>query len=162
MAFRHAPSLDTLALIRAEAETETAGGRALALADPGGLHHIAILAADGTEAAAILLPLDASFRIRAEAAMRFHRLVAGRPTGPPPRALALTPRHRQRLVRMVRALDGRASGASYREIASVLFGAQRQRAAEWKASSIRAQTIRLVSDGGALMRGGYLKLLGGR
>lgn len=138
------------------------GRIALVLRDSAGGHHLVLGAADAAQPLAVLLPLDSSFRIRAEAALRFHRLIAGRATGPPPRALELTPRHRLRLVRMVRALDGRMSGATYREIASVLFGAQRLPAAEWKTSSIRAQTIRLVRDAQALMRGGYLKLLAGR
>ncbi len=76
--------------------------------------------------------------------------------------MLLTPRQRLRLVRMVRALDGHAAGASYREIAGVLFQPQRQPAAEWKTSHIRGQTIRLVKDAEALMRGGYLRLLAGR
>jgi hypothetical protein len=62
---------------------------------------------------------------------------------------------------MVRALDGRSSGASYREIAAVLFETHRRSATEWKTSSIRAQTIRLVKDAQMMMRGGYLRLLAG-
>jgi hypothetical protein len=135
---------------------------AVVLADPGGDHHLVIGAINPTQPLAVLLPLDDSFHIRAEAALRFQRRLFGRATGPPPRALTLTPRYRLRLVRMVRALDGRSSGATYRQIAGVLFETHQQSAAEWKTSSIRAQTIRLVKDAQTMMRGGYLRLLAGR
>jgi hypothetical protein len=138
------------------------GGRAAVLADPEGDHHLAVGAVDPLEPLAVLLPLDNSFHIRVEAALRFHRRLLGRPAGPLPRALTLTPRHRLRLTRMVRALDGRSSGATYREIAAVLFQTHQQSATEWKTSSIRAQTIRLVRDAERMMRGGYLRLLAGR
>lgn len=94
--------------------------------------------------------------------MRLHRRLSGRAAGPIPRALTLTPRHRLRLVRMVRAIDGRSSGATYREIAAVLFNVSRQSATEWKTSSTRGQTIRLVRDAQKMILGGYLHLLAGR
>lgn len=136
--------------------------RAIVLPDPDGDHHLVAGAVDRIEPLAVLLPLDDSFHIRAEAALRFHRRLFGRAAGPLPRALTLTPRHRQRLVRMVRALDGRSVGATYRDIAGVLFDTSWQSATEWKTSSIRAQTIRLVKDAQTMMRGGYLRLLAGR
>jgi hypothetical protein len=135
---------------------------AVVLADDGGDHHLVIGAINLTQPLAVLLPLDDSFHIRTQAALRFQRRLFGRAAGPLPRALTLTPRHRLRLVRMVRALDGQSAGASYREIANVLFESRRQSATEWKTSSIRAQTIRLVKDAQTMMRGGYLRLLAGR
>lgn len=135
---------------------------AMVLADPDGDHHLVVGTIDPAQPLAVLLPLDDSFHIRAEAALRFQRRLFGRAAGPPPRALTLTPRYRLRLVRMVRALDGRSSGATYREIATVLFETHQQSATEWKTSSIRAQTIRLVKDAGTMVRGGYLRLLAGR
>lgn len=135
---------------------------AVVLADSGGDHHLIVGAIDPTEPLAVLLPLDDSFHIRVEAALRSHRRLLGRTAGPLPRALTLTPRHRLRLTRMVRAFDGRSSGATYREIAEVLFDTHQQSATEWKTSSIRAQTIRLVKDAETMVRGGYLRLLAGR
>ena len=160
--FRTARRLEHLDLTNATLHVQHGSGRAVVLPDPDGDHHLVVAAIDPTQPLALLLPLDDSFHIRAEAALRFHRRLFGRATGPPPRALTLTPRHRLRLTRMVRALDGRSSGATYREIAAVLFESHRQSATEWKTSSIRAQTIRLVKDGQAMMRGGYLRLLAGR
>lgn len=160
--FRMACRLEQLDLTLATVHTLRGSGAAIVLPHPGGDHHLILGAIDPAQPLAVLLPLDDNFHIRAEAALRFQRRLFGRATGPPPRALALTPRYRLRLVRMVRALDGRSSGATYREIAAVLFEAHQQPATEWKTSSIRAQTIRLVKDAETMVRGGYLRLLAGR
>lgn len=160
--FRKARRLDQLDLAHATLHAPRDSETAIILADPAGDHHLVVGAINPAEPVAVLLPLDDSFHIRAEAAMRLQRRLFGRAAGPLPRALTLTPRHRLRLVRMVRALDGRFSGASYREIAGVLFDTPWQSATEWKTSSIRAQTIRLVKDAHTMMRGGYLRLLAGR
>ncbi|MBN8968170.1 MAG: DUF2285 domain-containing protein [Rhizobiales bacterium] len=156
--FQMARRLEQLDLARATVRVQGA----IVLADPDGDHHLVVGDINPAQPLAVLLPLDDSFHIRAEAALRFQRRLFGRAAGPLPRALTLTPRHRQRLVRMVRALDGRSSGATYREIASVLFDTASQSATEWKTSSIRAQTIRLVKDAQTMTRGGYLRLLAGR
>jgi hypothetical protein len=156
--FRMARRLEDLDLAYATLQTQDA----IVLADPSGDHHLVVGAINPTQPLAVLLPLDDSFNIRAEAALRFQRRLFGRAAGPLPRALSLTPRHRLRLVRMVRALDGQSSGATYREIAGVLFDMPSQSATEWKTSPIRAQTIRLVKDAQTMMRGGYLRLLAGR
>lgn len=160
--FRTARRLEQLDLTHATPHVQPSGESAIMLADPDGDHHLVAGAIDPAKPLAVLLPLDDSFHIRAEAALRFQRRLSGRAAGPLPRALALTPRHRLRLVRMVRALDGRSAGATYREIAGVLFDTSWQSATEWKTSSIRAQTIRLVKDGQTMMHGGYLRLLAGR
>lgn len=160
--FHRARRLEQLSLTGATLRPLSGGGLAVLLADPDGDHHLAVGAVDPAEPLAVLLPLDDSFHIRVEAALRFHRRLLGRPAGPLPRALALTPRHRLRLVRMVRALDGQSSGATYREIAGVLFDLPGQSATEWKTSPLRAQTIRLVKDARTMTRGGYLRLLAGR
>ncbi|MPZ41196.1 MAG: DUF2285 domain-containing protein [Rhizobiales bacterium] len=160
--FRTARRLEQLDQTHVTLRAQPGGESSIVLADPSGDHHLFADAIGPAQPLAVLLPLDDSFHIRAEAALRFQRRLFGRAAGPLPRALALTPRHRQRLVRMVRALDGRSSGASYRDIAEVLFDTPWQSATEWKTSSIRAQTIRLVKDGQTMMHGGYLRLLAGR
>ncbi|NDV89225.1 DUF2285 domain-containing protein [Aurantimonas aggregata] len=160
--FRSARRLKQFDLIDATQHALIGGGSAVVLPDAGGNHELIVGANDPTQPLAVMLPLDANFHIRVEAALRLHRRLFGRAAGPLPRALTLTPRHRLRLVRMVRALDGQSSGASYREIAAVLFETHQQSATEWKTSSIRAQTIRLVKDAETMVRGGYLRLLAGR
>ncbi|WP_369726328.1 DUF2285 domain-containing protein [Bradyrhizobium sp. LLZ17] len=103
------------------------------------------------------LPLDADFEIRAHASHRLWRAVKGRPAGPPLHQLSA--QRRERLVLVLRALDGRMDGASYRLIAEVLFGRKRIPERAWKTHELRSRTIRLVQAGLALMRGGYRALL---
>jgi hypothetical protein len=79
--------------------------------------------------------------------------------GPPRREV--TPQRRKRLIVGLRALDGRAAGASYRVLAAGLFGADRVPAgAAWKTHDLRSRTMRLVADATTLMRGGYRELAG--
>lgn len=82
-------------------------------------------------------------------------------TGATPRSRDASPQRRKRLVLGLRALDGRATGASYREIAAGLFGDARVPAGPaWKTHDLRSRTLRLVADATALMRGGYRTLAG--
>lgn len=60
---------------------------------------------------------------------------------------------------MLQAIDGRANGATYREIADVLFGKDRVAADPWKSSALRDATMDLVKDGLAMIAGGYRTLL---
>ena len=109
---------------------------------------------------ALALPLDDDLSIRVPAALRlWARIVRGNPGTSP---LALTRQRHDRLMLMLRALDGHLADASYREIAQVLFGARRLEDEPWKTSSLRDMTIRLVRGGRALMQAGYRKLLRGR
>jgi hypothetical protein len=63
---------------------------------------------------------------------------------------------------MLVALDGRFSRASYREIASILFGDSVTSEKGWKTHPIRGKTIRLVNEAMKMVNRGYLKLLRGR
>lgn len=106
---------------------------------------------------AVLLPLDETYPARAAAAEDLWRVFAGRPLSGRSR---LTRQRRERLILGLRALDGRQAGASYRVIASVLFGADRVPAGRaWKTHDLRSRTLRLVAEATALMKGGYLDLL---
>jgi hypothetical protein len=109
-------------------------------------------AGDGPLAAVILL--DELAPHRAEAALRFWRLLRDKP---PHRAEH--PPDLRRVFSLLRALDGHLGGASYRKIAERLFGTARVAAHPWKTASLRDATIRLVRGGVALMRGGYRKFL---
>jgi hypothetical protein len=110
---------------------------------------------------AIVMPLNDDLPTRAVAALRLWARIAGQAAGHGRESLALTRQRRDRLVLMVRALDGHLAEASYREIAEALFGARRLEREAWKTSSLRDRTIRLVKGGLALMRAGYRKLLRG-
>ncbi|MDE2365006.1 MAG: DUF2285 domain-containing protein [Hyphomicrobiales bacterium] len=105
----------------------------------------------------VRLPLDDFFDLRALAALRLWRALAGRRAGDDPDGLTL--QRRQRLTQALRALDAREDGATYRDIAGVLFGAARIPERAWKTHDLRGRTIRLVASGYDLMRGGYRKLL---
>jgi hypothetical protein len=151
-------------------DPETWPGAVTEHRSPGGLH---LLLHDGRSTHRLWLPdppargasvgaalvLDKTTPLRAEATLRFWRLLQdGHPQAPP----ILPMQRRSRLVSSLCALDGRAEGASYRDIAEALFGRDRVDRENWKTSSVRDRTIRLVRSGLVLMRGGYRRLLGPR
>lgn len=105
---------------------------------------------------AALIPLDADGHDRLAAIARLLRALQGRPV---PKLRRLTPPQRRRHKQMLQATDGHMDGASYREIAIVLFGARRVAAEPWKTSTLRASIIGLVKGGQAMMAGGYRELL---
>lgn len=108
--------------------------------------------------AAVVIPLDAGFTARVDAALSLWRHVMGRPRPRPNKHF--TAQRRRRLVLTLRALDGRLAGETYRVIAQGLFGSKRVPAgAGWKTHDLRDRTIRLVRTGLNLMHGGYLDLL---
>jgi hypothetical protein len=106
---------------------------------------------------AVLLPFDALFELRVHAARRFWRALWGKSPGPPFRALPAITRERHILI--LRALDARLSGASYRTIAEGLLGFRGKTKNDWEEDSRKNQVRRLVADGLRLMRGGYRNLL---
>lgn len=113
--------------------------------------------APGSGAAPVAqLTLDAAGLERIEALARFWRAQTTPSAPPDPR---LTPGRRRRLGQMLRAVDARHDGASYREIAEALFGQARVADEPWKTSPLRDGAIRLVRDGQALVDGGYRRLL---
>lgn len=107
----------------------------------------------------VVIPFDDDLPTRAAAALRLWTRMQGRTAGEVPDSL--TKQRRDRLILMLRALDGHFDAASYREIAEALFGAHRLERDSWKTSSLRDRTIRLVKGGIALMQQGYRKLLRG-
>ena len=98
-----------------------------------------------------------SSKVRATAAIRLWRGLAGRNPGPNPAALPKA--RRDRLILALRALDGRLDDATYREIASALFGDAGVSDRGWKSHDLRDRTIRLVRFGLGMMRSGYRRLL---
>lgn len=94
---------------------------------------------------------------------RLHKHLADKPSGPRLRSLRLSTKQRTRLTLLVRALDGHQSGATRRDIATVLLDPQTQRipAIEWKSAPLRKRINRVVSRALGLMDGGYLTLLRG-
>lgn len=78
-----------------------------------------------------------------------------------PRGWPLTPYRLARLTLILRALDLRDGGATYRQIAVELGreDATNLSASDWKMSASRSFVVRLVRDGIAMMKGDYRKLL---
>jgi hypothetical protein len=111
----------------------------------------------GIEPSAVLLPLDKFFESRTAAAVRLWRGLTGRNPGPNPGELPKG--RRDRLILALRALDGRLDDATYREIASALFGDAGLCDRGWKSYDLRDRTIRLVRFGLGMMRSGYRRLL---
>jgi len=100
--------------------------------------------------------LDQTIEVRSAAAIRLYKHILGAKGADGPR---LGERRQKRFVLAVRALDGWQDGASYRSVATTLFGSSRLRAEPWKTASIRGSTIRLVRIGRDMMVGGYFDLL---
>lgn len=141
---------------------EGGDGRHVVLQDLQGAHRVWLRDVQAGAGMAAIIPLDESVLLRVAGLLRLQRHLAGKSTGPVPRGWDLTARLRQRLILMVRALDGHQAQASYREIALALYGPVAVARYPWKTSSIRGQTIRLVKDAIVTMEGGYRKLLRGR
>lgn len=120
------------------------------------VHFVLIGEAAPDQALAAVIPLDTDARDRLDAVSRF---LSELTAPPPPADLRVTPQRRRRLRHMLRAFDGRACRATYREIAEIMFGAFRVASDPWKTSPLRDATIRLVRDGIAMVNGGYRDLL---
>lgn len=169
--WRHDPSLAILAAAPPDGDggitLESLGpvgdlrapeGRHVALSAAGGVSRALVVGgADDDAPLAAVVPLDGLAEERIDAALRLCRAVArGEPPAAPDR---FTKQRRARLKLVLRALDAHLEGLGYRGIARRLFGGRVPDDAAWKTHSLRSFTIRLVAEGLALMRGGYLRLL---
>lgn len=111
--------------------------------------------ADPAAPMAAILPLDEDFAVRVAAAAR---LQASLKSGVHS-AVRLPAHRRLRFKRMLRALDGRGTGASYRDVAQHILSADVTDSAAWRTAPARDVAIRLCRAATRLMRGGYLALL---
>ena len=102
-------------------------------------------------------PFDRDFEFRAVAGMRLWRGLNGRPQGAPPHAISA--HRRRRIALALRASDARRDGATYREIAEIMFPSERISARDWGTHDLRNRIIRLAQTGLTLVRGGYRALL---
>lgn len=136
---------------------EAPDGVFIQLSDDGNVHHLWLASRpDEGESVAAMLPFDHAAPVRIDAAAAFWRTLARKRS----KHLRPPPLWRARLTAALQALDGRQCGASYRAIATALYGEERIAAESWKTSSLRDTTIRLVRRGLFLMHGGYRRLLG--
>lgn len=136
-------------------------GRHVIVADGAGEHRLWLRDPTPGRPLAAIVPLDADFITRIASLLRFHRRLLGRAAGPLPRGWPLTAYRLARLDLMLRAIDLRERGATYREIATELGrdDAIKLSASDWKMSASRSFVVRLVRDGITMMNGNYRKLL---
>lgn len=111
--------------------------------------------------AAVLIPLDGHLPWRVKNVARLSRHLLGQPSGPWPREQRLSRFQLHRAALMLRAFDGVASGASRRQIASVLLNrdVETLRAIDWKNAPERRQLARILKTAHETIDGGYLHLL---
>ena len=136
--------------------TAPEGGYANLVGLPPANQVLILGATTGGTPAALILPLDELFEERISTARRLWRALRRRGAIKP---MSFTPQRRHRLKLVLRALDGDLAGAGYRDIARAVFGDHVPDGPDWRTHSLRSAAIRLVQEGRALMRGGYLKLL---
>jgi len=105
----------------------------------------------------VLIPLDEHWSVRLATADRLRRHLIETAVDPP-----LTRQRRDRLKRALRTIDARRDGASYRAVATVLFGERRVADEPWKTSSLKARVARFASYGRTLVERGHTDLLRGR
>lgn len=156
-----AKAIDPLALGALLADRAGIDGRHLVVADAAGEHRLWLRDPTPGRPLAAIIPLDRDFGTRIASLLRFYRRLFAKRSGPLPRGWPLTAYRRARLELMLRALDLRMDGATYREIAIALGKDEvaRLSATEWKSSAARSFVYRLVRDGTAMMNGDYRKLL---
>jgi hypothetical protein len=140
-------------------------GRQLHLTSEIGSRQLRLLLSTGISDGrrfAFVMPAGADARIAWAATARLRALLL---TRRPPRArrvfrrpTAVSLLH----MRALQALDGALSGASQREIAVVLFGADVVAQAWHADGELRARIRYLIRRASALMNGGYCRLLHGR
>ena len=143
--------------------TSNAGDH-LVLADSGARHRLLVMASARPGGDNYLIPQDQSVPIRLAALDAFHRCVAGSAVPTKRYPLRPTTYQSRRLHLLLAILDNLArapEGVTLREIAGTLVyrGLSAQRAIDWKSSSQRRQTQRLVAEARRMASHGYLDLL---
>lgn len=142
-------------------------GRHMVLGDVDGPHRLWVRGGATGRPLAYVIVRDDAIELRQSAMRRFDRRLSG---APPARLLAglqPTPFQRQRLAMLLAILDAvleREEGRlTTHEIARrhVYAGMRIGRGNEWKSSSERRRTQRLIDEATALMQGGYRRLLRG-
>ena len=117
---------------------------------------VALTALSSRQALAALLILDDLLPDRLTALARFWAAIKNRRAPADPR---VTPQRQRRARLMLRVVDARVAGASYRQIAAQLFPNLKHDSATWVENPVRETTVRLARDGLAFVRGGYRRIL---
>lgn len=153
-----APALKSMQLGPVREALHIKEGHILLLADPAGDHQLCIAEPDHGPHC-LCLTLDEHLHLRLAAAERLRRRLSGLKTGPPP--LPLTLLQQRRLLIMLRAWDGRLSGAKARDLAALLIDPKvaGYSAAEWSDSRQRRLVSRWIKAARLLIECDYRRLL---
>lgn len=119
-------------------------------------YDVALTALTGPQALAALLILDDLLPDRLTALARFWAAIKNRRAPADPR---VTEQRKRRARLMLRVVDARVAGATYRQIAAQLFPNLKHDSETWVENPVRETTVRLARDGLAFVRGGYRRIL---
>lgn len=149
------------------ADLALADGRHLVLGDVDGPHHLWLRGDPDDGALAYVVLKDAMTELRLTAVGRLDRRLAGAPPARRLRGFHPSPFQRHRLSLLLDILDmlvpARGHVPSYAVARKFIYPAMSIRpGTEWKGSSERRQTQRLINEAFHLMHGGYRALLAGR
>ncbi len=148
-------------------DRQLSDGRHLVLADTDGPHRLWVRAATPGRPVAYVIARDASFELRLAAVRRLDRRLAGAPPAKRPTGFAPTAFQRRRLSLLLDIIDLAKDrddpDVTTYEIARRLVYPRLTigRGSEWKSSSERRRTQRLIEEAFALRDGGYRALLRG-
>lgn len=163
--YADALSFDLAAWPHVLADRSLSTGRHIVLADPDGPHRIWLRTAMPDRVLAYVIVRDAAIDLRIAAMRRLDRRLAGERPMPVPAGFQPSTFQRHRLGLLLDILDAfdtreRGTITTY-EIASRLIyrGMTIGHGDDWKTSSQRRRTQRLIEEAFALMEGDYLKLL---
>jgi hypothetical protein len=153
--------IDIHALGEIVADHEASDGRHIVVASSEGRHRLWLREPSPDGLLAVVIPTDQHFALRIAAATRFERKLSGFPQGYPPTQYRPTAFQRHRLCLLLILLDAEKAGASRREMASTLLyrNSAPMGRAEWKGSSQRRRTHRMIDEAKHMMAHGYRDLL---
>jgi hypothetical protein len=145
------------------ADHEASDGRHMIIAGPDGLHRLWLRELRPNVSLAITIPTDRNFAQRIVAVTRFERGLRGEVSGQSPPDYSPTAFQRNRLYLLLKLLDAESKGASRREMATTLLyrNSAPMGRAEWKGSSQRRRTHRMIDEAKHMMASGYRDLLRG-
>lgn len=162
--FVNAGMIDMSVLGDIVAEHEAPDGRHMVVANPDGVHRLWLREPQLGAPPAVIIPADRNFAQCIAAVTRFERRLRGVGCGQPQSGYRPTAFQRNRLFLLLNLLDAEKAGASRREMASALLyrNSVPMGRAEWKGSSQRRRTHRMIDEAKHMMGGGYRALLLGR
>lgn len=159
--FADARAVDIHALGKIVADHEARDGRHMVVANADAIHRLWLRELQPGTPLAVVIPTDFHFATRIAAVARFERRLSGVPCGHRPPEYRPTAFQRNRLFLLLNLLDAETEGASRREMAfSFIYrNSAPMGRAEWKSSSQRRRTHRMIDEAKHMMARGYRDLL---